>query len=192
VRLPTKKVTRELQLRCGRDKYGLGLVMSTNNTVMAVEPGGVAARERRLRPGDQITNLDGEALGGVRLSEALRLKAEAEAASGARAPAPPPGAPLGGAVHNLTVTRHLEQLPDGVTPDAPHAPHACPRPVAHMAAAHMAAAHMAAAHMHAARRARCHPPPTRTHARAHVRVRMSLRTVQRQRRDARPPLSRAR
>ena len=115
-RQPTKRITRELRLRCGRDKYGMGLVMSTNNTVMSVEAGGVAARERRLRPGDHITSLDGESLGGVRLSEALRLKAEAEAASGA-APAPAPGAPPGGAVHQLLVTRHFETLP----PESAHA-----------------------------------------------------------------------
>ena len=112
-KLPTKKGTRELQLRCGRDKYGMGLVMSTNNTVMAVEAGGVAARERRLRPGDQITSLDGEPLGGVRLSEALRLKTEAEAASSGGAPAPAPTGPTGSAVHMLTVTRHYDVLPPG-------------------------------------------------------------------------------
>ena len=109
---PTKKEASTLKLRCGRDKYGMGLVMSTNNTVMTVEAGGVAARERRLRPGDLITALDGEPLGGVRLSEALRLQGEAEAASGAP-PAPQSGAPPGGAVHMLTVTRHKEVLPPG-------------------------------------------------------------------------------
>ena len=63
-RLPTTKRTRQLKVRIGRDQYGLGLTMSPNNTIMSVEAGSVAARERRLRPGDQITEIDGEAIGG--------------------------------------------------------------------------------------------------------------------------------
>ena len=34
--------------------------MSANNTVMQVEPGGVAALERRLRPGDVVVGLNGK------------------------------------------------------------------------------------------------------------------------------------
>ena len=60
-----------------------------------------AARERRLRPGDVVTKLNGESLSGIRLSELLKQQAEkaaaAEAAATAEAEAaaaaPPPIAP---------------------------------------------------------------------------------------------------
>ena len=39
--MPSEKASKELELRAGYDRYGLGLVMSANNTVMQVEPGGV-------------------------------------------------------------------------------------------------------------------------------------------------------
>ena len=45
-----------------------------------MEPGGVAALERRLRPGDVVVGLNGKPLEGVRLSEALRAAAAARAA----------------------------------------------------------------------------------------------------------------
>jgi hypothetical protein len=71
-KLPTARESLVLQLRVGRDATsGLGLVLNPTNTVMQVEPGSIAARERRIRPGDVILSLDGRELGGRRLSDAL-------------------------------------------------------------------------------------------------------------------------
>ena len=116
MRMPVQRRTSELRVRVTKDQHGLGLVMSPNNTIMQVEPGSMAAKERRLRQGDVIIGLDGNPLNGMRLSEALkRLREEAEAAEAA-APAaapeasePPPGGSRRGGgtkVYWLTVTRY--------------------------------------------------------------------------------------
>ena len=42
-KLPTSKRTKSMTVRVGRNQYGLGLVMSTNNTILSVEAGSMAA-----------------------------------------------------------------------------------------------------------------------------------------------------
>ena len=116
-KLPTTKRTSELTVRASRNQFGMGLNMSpqSGNVVLSVEPGGMAAKDRRLRPGDVITSLDGEPLGSVKLAEALRLKSEAEAASGA-APPQERGQLPGVRTHMLSVTRTHEVLTEGSAP----------------------------------------------------------------------------
>ena len=43
-KLPTSKRTKSMTVRVGRNQYGLGLVMSTNNTILSVEAGSMAAK----------------------------------------------------------------------------------------------------------------------------------------------------
>jgi hypothetical protein len=82
-KLPTYRDTRLLELRVGRDATsGLGLVLNPTNTVLQVEPGSIAARERRIRPGDVILSLDGRELGGGRLSDAIAAALQQAAAHG--------------------------------------------------------------------------------------------------------------
>lgn len=82
-KLPTVRDSRVLQLRVGRDATsGLGLVLNPTNTVMQVEPGSIAARERRIRPGDVIISLDDRELGGGRLSDALAAALQQAQAGG--------------------------------------------------------------------------------------------------------------
>jgi hypothetical protein len=116
-KLPTTKRTSELTVRASRNQFGMGLNMSpqSGNVVLSVEPGGMAAEDRRRRPGDVITSLDGEPLGSVKLAEALRLKSEAEAASGA-APPQERGQLPGVRTHMLSVTRTHEVLTEGSAP----------------------------------------------------------------------------
>ena len=75
-RLPSEKTVKELSVRAGYDANGMGLVMGDRNIIMQVELGRTAARERRLRPGDVVTKLNGESLAGLRLSELLKQQAE--------------------------------------------------------------------------------------------------------------------
>ncbi|KOO52936.1 hypothetical protein Ctob_013496, partial [Chrysochromulina tobinii] len=77
-KVPTTKRTRELKVRVSRNQYGLGLVMGQNNVVMSVEAGSMAAKERQVRPGDQITALDGEPLNGLKFSDALQRQQAAK------------------------------------------------------------------------------------------------------------------
>ena len=104
-------------MRASKNQFGMGLNMSpaNGNVILSVEPGGMAAKDRRLRPGDSITALDGETLGSVKLSEALRLRAEAESANGAPV-VQERGQPPGVRTHQLTVTRTHEVLADGSPP----------------------------------------------------------------------------
>ena len=137
-RLPSEKTVKELAVRAGYDANGMGLVMGDRNIIMQVELGRTAARERRLRPGDVVTKLNGESLAGLRLSELLKQQAEkaaaAEAAATAEAEAaaaaardaspaaPAQAAPAHSALaaatrsralgaHQLVVTRSHERLP---------------------------------------------------------------------------------
>ena len=98
-KVPTTKRTKELKVRVSRNQYGLGLVMGQNNVVMSVEAGSMAAKERQLRPGDMITTLDGEALVGIKFSDALQK----QTAGGASAPRQ----------HHVVVTRTYEVITDG-------------------------------------------------------------------------------
>ena len=86
-RLPSEKTVKELSVRAGYDANGMGLVMGDRNIIMQVELGRTAARERRLRPGDVVTKLNGESLAGLRLSELLKQQAEKAAAAEAAATA---------------------------------------------------------------------------------------------------------
>jgi len=81
-RTPTAKEPVRMEVRVGRDAVsGLGLVLNPTNTVMQVEAGSIAARERRLRPGDVILSIDGTELAGARLSEVLASALQEEEAA---------------------------------------------------------------------------------------------------------------
>ena len=114
LRSPLERQGKELTIRAGRNEHGLGLVMSPTNTVMQVEAGSVAARERRLRPGDTVLSLDGTPLEGMRFADALREQqqrraAEAEAQPASARPATPPSMERGSA-HSLQIRRTYEVL----------------------------------------------------------------------------------
>ena len=111
-KVPTTKRTKELKVRIGRNQYGLGLVMGQNNVVMSVEAGSMAAKERQLRPGDQIISLDGESLSGIKFSDALNRQQQARAeAGGGSAGGPVPAA--GVSVHHVVITRTFEVITEG-------------------------------------------------------------------------------